>query len=179
MLEIERKFLLKSFPAITPIKEVLIHSGYLSVTPEIRIRKAEKQKVVDGVTTTVSKYGLTIKGEGTLTRTEDPFRLKEAQFENYKSMIGKPLIQKIFKMYPLPGRLHFECNLVDEELPSSFMYAEVEFKSEELANSFIMPEYLTEYIIDEVTDDPYYKMKNYWKRTRYDRSYRVRGESVI
>ena len=38
-IEIERKFLLSSFPADLPLKEgFLVYQAYLSIDPEVRIR---------------------------------------------------------------------------------------------------------------------------------------------
>ena len=42
------------------------------------------------------------------------------------------------------------------------MYAEVEFESVEAAEKFVVPDFLGK----EVTYDNYWKMNNYWKRTR-------------
>ena len=44
-----------------------------------------------------------------------------------------------------------------------FIYAEIEFSSEEDAKNFKLPDFLD---WEEVTYDENYKMKNYWNRTR-------------
>lgn len=46
---------------------------------------------------------------------------------------------------------------------NTFLYAEVEFKTEDEANKYIFP--FDDIVIKEVTYDPKYKMKNYWKET--------------
>ena len=54
---------------------------------------------------------------------------------------------------------------MDPGSESEFIYAEIEFESEEAANEFLKPDFLGE----EVTNDDSYKMKNYWKRTRIEK----------
>lgn len=56
------------------------------------------------------------------------------------------------------------ASLVDQNLTSKFIYAEVEFKNEEEMNKFIWP--WPEILIKEVSDDPDWYLQNYWKRTR-------------
>ena len=62
--EIERKFLLESFPTDLPLKEEkAIYQAYLSIDPEVRIRR----NVVDGQEAT---HFLAIKSSGDLVRQE-------------------------------------------------------------------------------------------------------------
>ena len=64
-LEIERKFRMKGFPEhLKCLRQVDIEQGYVSVEPEIRIHKAVDRN------TGKTNYRLTVKGNGTLSRTE-------------------------------------------------------------------------------------------------------------
>ena len=75
---------------------------------------------------------------------------------------GKEPIKKHKRCYVLPDGHILECSLVDEGKDTSFMYAEVEFRSVKEAEEFSPPEFLKK----EVTYDNSYKMNNYWQRTR-------------
>ena len=58
-------------------------------------------------------------------------------------------------------------DVVDRGTATEFIYAEVEFKSVEDARVFEFP--FPECEAMDVTDDPEWKMSNYWKRTRINR----------
>ena len=53
-----------------------------------------------------------------------------------------------------------ECSIVDNGWIGSFMYAEVEFDTEEEAKSYKPIDLLGR----DVTEESYYKMKRYWER---------------
>lgn len=155
-LEIERKFLVKEFPKdLELIHEVDIWQGYISLSPEVRIHKA-----YDRVNGKVN-YRLTVKGDGTLSRTEIKTTIDESFFEESLNLMQGGLIYKDYRSYRYKDYVLEVCN-VDPETSHGFYYAEVEFESEEEANSFEKPGFLGK----EVTDDDSYKMKNYWKQTR-------------
>lgn len=155
--EIERKFLIDSFPADLPLKrQHQVYQAYLSLDPEIRIRRNEKE----GQDTA---YFLTIKSGNGLVREEVELDITEAHFYALAKMIEHPFISKDFRVYHLPGGLELECSLVDKGMRSEFMYAEIEFPNVDAAKNFaVFPIFKK-----EVTDDPAYRMKNYWKKTRY------------
>ena len=88
--------------------------------------------------------------------------LSAEKYEAFLRIVGKDPIRKHKCDYILPGGLVLECSLVDEGIENEFMYAEVEFPSVEEAEAFEVPPYLGK----EVTYDRYWKMNNYWKRTR-------------
>lgn len=155
-VEIERKFLLDSFPTDLPLKEEkLVYQAYLSTNPEVRIRR----NVVDGQDVS---YYLAIKSSGDLTRQEVELHITKEQFYVLAEMVTKPFITKDFRIYQLPGELELECSLVDKGLDTEFMYAEVEFPSVQAAEDFQPLPCFT----SDVTRDSSYKMKNFWKRTR-------------
>lgn len=154
--EIERKFLIESFPDNLPLKQQFnVYQAYLSIEPEIRIRRTEAA----GKDMT---YFLTVKSNGTLVRQEVEIGICAEHFYALSDMVPHRLIKKKFRIYELPNGLRLECSLVDEGSSFEFMYAEVEFPSVEEAESFVPCFKYTA----EITHCADYKMKNYWKRTR-------------
>ena len=154
-MEIERKFLIDSFPDnLKCVKTEKVSQGYININPEIRIRSYEYDNS--------KEYVLTIKSEGNLSRDEVEINIAEDKFNSILSIIGKPLIEKLYKQYQLTNGLILECSHVDAGSDLEFMYAEIEFKNEKEALEFIVPDFLGR----EVTGDPVYRMKNYWIRTR-------------
>lgn len=157
-MEIERKFLLNKLPDSRPSKHIEIFQGYVSTNPEVRIRSYE---VLDGDGAGHKDYKLTIKGDGTLSREEIETYIPAEFFYEVAKFIGKPLIHKDYWKYTLGGHT-LECSVVDSGTESEFIYGEVEFGSEDAAKAYEWP-------FDgarDVTEDPAYKMKNYWVRTR-------------
>lgn len=154
--EIERKFLIDSFPSNLPFKQgYQVYQAYLSLDPEVRIRRYEKE----GLDT---DYFLTIKSGNGLVRREVEFEISREQFYALAEMIPAPFVSKDFRVYQLPNGLELECSLVDAGARSEFMYAEVEFPSVEAASQFNPLPFFKQ----EITENPAYRMKNYWKNTR-------------
>lgn len=155
--EIERKFLIDSFPADLPlIRQHQVYQAYLSLDPEVRIRR----NVKDGQDTA---YFLTIKSGHGLVREEVELDISKAHFYALAKMAEHPFVSKDFRVYQLPDGLDLECSLVDKGKSSEFMYAEIEFPDVDAAESFAALPIFKK----EVTEDPAYRMKNYWKKTRY------------
>lgn len=150
-MEIERKFLIDKFPDLTEIASAQVCQGYLSTAPVVRIRKAV---LPDGG----EKYEMTVKGKGTLVRTEVNIPITAEQYEEMAGLLKREPIRKDYHVYELPDGLKLECSIVDSGTESEFMYAEVEFDSVEAANAFVPPEYLGR----EVTEDPSFSMNSYW-----------------
>ncbi len=114
-----------------------------------------------------AKYVLCFKSRGLLVRKEIEQDISRELFEELKDLIEKPLIRKVRRVYQLPDGLHLEVNLVDEGLPTQFMYAEVEFASEEQANAWDPAAFsLGSYLADDVTKLPGQSMSAYWISTR-------------
>lgn len=154
--EIERKFLIDSFPSSLPFKRgCQVYQAYLSLEPEVRIRRYVKNGLDAG-------YLLTIKSGNGLVRREVEFEISREQFYALAEMISAPFISKDFRVYQLPNGLELECSLVDGGTRSEFMYAEVEFPSKDAAAQFAPPPFLKQ----EITESPTYRMKNYWQSTR-------------
>jgi CYTH domain-containing protein len=154
MKEIERKFLIKEFPDLEPLCEAHVEQSYISIDPEIRIRKRNNKNRIS--------YYISIKSDGQLSREETEFPISEEFYNASKIILDKPTIKKEYKTYCLDDVLVLECSHVDKGTENEFFYAEIEFESEEKANAFIPPSFLGE----EVTYNSKYKMKNYWRRTR-------------
>jgi CYTH domain-containing protein len=154
--EVERKFLMHEFPTGYPIvRDSNDLQGYLSINPEVRLRKS---CYADGAI----KRKLSVKSEGDLSREEVEWYISESTYDELYDMIDHKLITKEYKKYLLPDGHYLEVSLVDGETDHAFMYAEIEFSSEEEANNFVLPSCLGK----EITYDKSYKMKNYWLKTR-------------
>lgn len=156
--EIERKFLLESFPLDLPLKQKFtIYQAYLSTEPEVRIRR----NVRFGVDIA---FFLTVKSGGDLAREEVEIEISKEQFYALAEVVEYPFISKEFCIYRLPNNLELECSMVDKRSDNKFIYAEVEFPSIREAACF-EPQFN---FVSEITDDSTYEMKNYWKRTRLE-----------
>ncbi len=154
-MEIERKWKIERFPDLPVSRWAEIWQGYLSLDPEVRIRRTLSKKG--------ESYRLAVKGNGTLSREEvEPYISKE-DFDSLCGMLKKPLVHKEWKGYDLGEGLLLEVSLVDGGEPTSFMYAEVEFPDEESANAFVAPDFLGE----EMTYQTGFRMKNYWNDKVY------------
>lgn len=164
--EIERKFLISEFPEhLEIIEKNEMEQGYLfSDDTEIRIRR--KDKPISPYSTSKfrrSLFFMTIKGNGSLVREEIEFPIECIAYSKIKELINKSFIQKYFREYNLDN-YKLQCSHVDKDTENEFYYAEIEFESEEEANNFDMSKY--PFLLEDVTYDENYKMKNYWKRTR-------------
>lgn len=139
--EIERKWLIEGFPNYPLLYIAQMVQGYLTFEPTVRIRKSE----AEGKAT----YFLTIKGKGTLSRTEVEFPIEKEQFEALSGLLVAPSAKKELRVYSLPGGEKLECSRVDEGEATAFYYAEVEFDSVEAANAFIPPAFLGQEVTEK------------------------------
>ena len=156
-MEIERKWHMKKEPELPVRSHTRMEQSYLSVYPEVRIRKYENLTKGEQ-----AKYDLTIKSEGTLAREEV---IKELTEEEYFILLGildglEPII-KDHRTYNYNGYI-LEYSVVDPDRDSRFSYAEVEFPSLEEADVFDAPEWFG----TETTEQKNFKMKKYWQATR-------------
>ena len=161
-MEIERKWMVKGWPEkeLPLLFEQNMRQGYVNVRPTVRIRE---EATVGGKT----EYILCFKSSGTLSRKEIELPVSEEQFAQLEDLIGIPLIRKTRRVYQLPDGLHLEVNLVDEGMATEFMYAEIEYESEEQANTWAPSSpWLGEYLQDDVTENPAQTMGAFWERTR-------------
>lgn len=147
-MEIERKIILTSLPDGVPIHHSVVEQIYISLNPEVRLRKNLNSDV---------PFHLTVKGDGTLCREEIETPITEEFYNEMVRFVGKPPIIKDYYIYHLNGH-KVEVSIVDD---GAFIYSEVEFDSVEEAEKFVWP-----FDGYDATEDPQFKMKNYWKRTR-------------
>ncbi len=158
--EIERKWLMNGFPeddSLELIKEAIVFQSYLSIDPEIRIKKVVSKEP--------TYFDIAKKSNGTLVREELEKDITSEMYRILSSLTDGESIVKVYKKYRMKDGHVLECSFVDD----TFYYAEIEFDSEDEANSFIFP-----FTGTEVTDRSEYKMKKYWYNTRvlkYDGMY--------
>lgn len=152
-MEIERKFLISKFPDhINEITRAKSEQGYLTLEPQVRIRRME---FADGAITHI----LCIKGKGTLSRIEVETELSAEQYIELKSILDRRMITKDYRKYKLTDELVLECSLVNEGYPEEFMYAEIEFESEEQAIAYVPDDFLGE----ELTYSDSFRMSTLWR----------------
>ena len=160
-MEIERKWHMKQEPDMPALTHTRMSQSYLSLTPEVRIRRYE-----DLMHSTPDRYDLTIKSEGTLAREEI---IKELTADEYRILLemtgGLPPIVNDHKTFDWQGHM-LEYSGVDTECGGGFSYAEIEFSSMEEAHTFVPPTWFGE----ETTQQQTYRMKTYWRDTRLNAS---------
>lgn len=131
-MEIERKYLLRSLPEHLenyPYKQ--IEQGYLNTEPVVRIRRSD------------DTYTLTYKGKGLMVREEYNLPLNAESFAHLKEKIDGRLIKKRRYLIPLDDSHTIELDIFEGDL-APLQLAEVEFATEEEANSFVPPAWFGE-----------------------------------
>lgn len=131
-MEIERKYLLRNLPEHLesyPYKQ--IEQGYLNTEPVVRIRRSD------------DTYTLTYKGKGLMVREEYNLPLNAESFAHLKEKIDGRLIKKRRYLIPLDDSHTIELDIFESDL-APLQLAEVEFATEEEANSFVPPAWFGE-----------------------------------
>lgn len=144
MTEIERKFLVTTFPD-GELHAVSLHQGYLTTptdSAELRLRQQG------------TEYFMTLKSEGGLSRQEYEIQIDVTQFEMLWPATEGRRVEKTRYSGKLPDGQLFELDVFAGYL-SPLMLVEVEFLSEDAAQAFIPPPWFGE----EVTEDKRYKNK--------------------
>ena len=166
LMEIERKWMVDGWLPeqldYPMIYEQKMRQGYISVRPTVRIRE-------EAMTGGETEYILCFKSGAGLVRKEIEMNITEDKFRDLEDLIGFPLIPKVRRTYQLPDGCKLEVNHVDEGLPTEFWYAEIEYKTVELANSWdaaMLSPHLKAYLNDDVTEQPGQTMGAYWIATR-------------
>lgn len=165
--EIERKYLVNKYPKHLEvlykydIEQIYFELKDVSTSEEIRMRKVVNDDVIS--------YYVTIKSAGNLVREETEYSITEITYDCVTAGATKsgliPAITKEHTVFILPDCQHrIEYNVVDKEINGGWRYVEVEFNSIEEAESFDISKYISNAV--EVTNDPNYKMRNYWLATR-------------
>lgn len=131
-MEIERKYLVDKLPGhIEDYPCRIISQGYLNINPVVRIRRDNE------------KYELTYKSKGFMARQEYNLPLTREAYEHLLTKIDGRLIEKRRYMIPLEHGLTAELDVFEREL-APLILEEVEFSSEEEANSFVPPSWFGE-----------------------------------
>lgn len=139
-MEIERKYLIKELPVNLDTYDYhIIEQAYLTTEPTIRVRKEDE------------KYYMTYKGSGLLSREEYNLPLTEEAYATLKSKADGNIITKKRHLIPY-GKYTIELDVFEEPF-APMIVAEVEFPSEDEANSFAAPDWFG----TDVTDRPEYK----------------------
>lgn len=127
-MEIERKYLLKKLPNnLDTYRHRHLEQGYLCTAPVVRIRKDD------------DRYELTYKSGGMMVRQEYNLLLTKDSYEHLKKKVDGRLITK--KRYMIPYEKYMiELDVFENDL-APLVLAEVEFETEEEANSFTPPEW--------------------------------------
>ena len=131
-MEIERKYLIDTLPEDYqdyPCRH--IEQAYLNTDPVIRIRKDN------------NKYELTYKSKGLMAREEYNLPLDEASYQHLLTKIDGRLIRKKRYMIPLNDSLTIELDVFEDDL-APLLLAEVEFSSQEEAESYCPPDWFGE-----------------------------------
>lgn len=146
-MEIEKKFLIRSLNDIPGGIDTYnyheMEQGYLNTAPVLRVRKED------------DNYYFTYKGAGMLKREEYNLPLNKESYEHVIQKADGIIISKRRYLIPLEGRLICELDVFQKSY-EGLLLAEVEFSSEEEANSFVPPAWFGK----EVTFDPRYHNSN-------------------
>ena len=131
-MEIERKFLITELPEnLTQYNTRRIEQGYLCTAPEVSIRRQDEE------------YYITYKSKGMMVREEYNLPLTAEAYAHLREKTDGNLISKQRYLIPLNETLTAELDIFDAPF-APLMLAEVEFSSEEEANSFVPPAWFGE-----------------------------------
>ncbi len=137
-MEIERQFWVEKLPELPDAYEEL-QQGYISLLPEIRIRRIG-----------VSHFILTVKRGAGLVREEWETNISRLEYDNLASRLypGTRMIEKRRYHIALQDGHIAELHVHGGHL-AGFNYVEVEFSTVEKAKAFVPPEWFGR----EVTED--------------------------
>lgn len=140
-MEIERKFTIKKLPSkLDKYEKKRIEQGYLCTEPVVRIRKSND----DYYMTYKANKNLSLKNnEIALVNEEIEVPLTKESYLHLKEKVDFHIIEKTRYIIPLDNNLKVELDIFEGCL-KGLTFAEVEFKDEEQAKSFILPEWFLE-----------------------------------
>ncbi len=131
-MEIERKYLVASLPKdLAQYPFHLIEQAYLCTKPVVRIRRQD------------AEYILTYKGKGLMVREEYNLPLTEEAYRHLLAKADGTILTKKRYLIPLSGNLKAELDIFGGAF-DGLKLVEVEFPSEESANSFVPPSWFGE-----------------------------------
>ncbi len=150
-MEIERKYTITKLPenlASYPCHK--LEQSYLNTSPVVRVRKED------------DTYYLTYKGSGLMTREEYNLPLTEEAYYHLREKADGRIITKTRYLIPLTDfvpenkdNLTIELDVFEGDL-APLIIAEIEFPSEEMANTFVPPSLF----LEDVTFDSRYHNSN-------------------
>ncbi len=121
-MEIERKFLVDKIPPLQDLKFHEITQAYISVTPEVRVRKKGE------------KYYRTEKGEGAMIREEIEYEISKEEYEKGVELCEGRLLEKTRYYIPdAPYTIELDIYHGKHE---GLVVCEIEFDTEENANAY-------------------------------------------
>lgn len=127
--EIERRFLLRSIPALAyPLIWTTLRQGYLAVDDINEVRLREQQ----------GAYTLTVKNGSGLTRHEVDTALSAEEFARLWPLTSGRQLEKRRAMLPWQNSTLF---IDDYYSPVAFLLAEIEFATIDDAHTFAIPEF--------------------------------------
>lgn len=122
-----------------------IHQCYLSIHPEVRLRKVEAEEKI--------KYVMTVKGEGDLSRSEYEITIPESTYLDLKkNMVGEEIVKTRYKVPIYNNNLVADVDIFESH---DLNTVEVEFESEADASYFVALPWFGR----DVTINPVYKNK--------------------
>lgn len=140
-MEIERKFLIRELPGnLNDYYKREIEQVYLCRNPVLRVRKAD------------DSYYLTYKGTGKMVREEYNMPLTASSYLHLKKKADGHPITKTRYLIPLEDGLMGELDVFHGIL-EGLMFMEVEFRSEDEAFAYEMPDWVER---DVTMDDHYH-----------------------
>ena len=139
-MEIERKYLIRELPEnLETYSYHDIEQAYLCTAPVVRIRRQD------------DRYILTYKSSGMMAHEEYNLPLTREAYEHLKAKADGNVITKRRYLIPLDDVLTIELDLFSGTF-AGMILAEVEFPTEEAANTFTPPDWF----IEDVTFSPLY-----------------------
>lgn len=148
-METERKFLLHRLPEnLAAYEKKEIEQGYLCTNPVIRVRKSNDEYYM----TYKSRTNTQAASNAALVCEEVELPLTKEAYYHLREKADCRLITKNRYLIPLSDGLTAELDIFEGEL-KGLIFAEVEFKSEEEARNFKMPDWF----LEDVTFDDRYK----------------------
>lgn len=131
-MEIERKYFIECPP--THYKTYPFHfieQGYLSTSPVVRVRRED------------DTYYLTYKSKGLMVREEYNLPLTKESYEHLLTKADGRILTKRRYLIPIENTKYTIELDVFEGYFAGLILAEVEFPTEEEANSFVPPDWFT------------------------------------
>lgn len=147
-LEIERKFIVNSVPKRLVSQREEIEQIYLSLSPDIRVRKSTSDPMIPPIHVLTLKHGEgMVRNEVSIFLDITPEKYNELRLVS----IGSPILKT---RYTIPHEYEVIVDEYHGKL-SGLIVAEVEFPDIESANNFEPFEWMAK----EVTDDSRYQNK--------------------